>query len=314
MENKGKQFKGSGIKKYIKEDWEDDLGEEKEDVVEYVISFEPGEYYDEYHGEFITEDKDEADDLFDEIKEEHKLDQVSQYIEKTWEWDRVNEEYYETDVDVYFNAGDELEFYGESKKTEGYSLGDDKESFDVYKHTAEFLNKVGKELEELGWKFNKEKGKFEKEDITIDMEAIQDNVNDLYIGSNKLKLSNLARDYSSYEDIGEDTGIIYYVSTKAGDYEARQLASKINSCEKYDEYNESKKITEDVENIDKLKVDIQEPYNTIDLSNLDLDNLYDDIIEKAINETKLGYFDKFPEGTITLDSLWDICTDRTIYR
>ena len=240
MENKGKQFKGSGIKKYIKEDWEDDLGEEREDVVEYVISFEPGEYYDEYQGEFITDDKDEADDLFDELKEEHKLDQVSQYIEKTWEWDRINEEYYETDVDVYFNAGDELEFYGESKKIEGYSLGDDKESFDVYKHTAEFLNKVGKELEELGWKYNKETYKFEKEDITIDMEAIQDNVNDLYIGSNKLKLSSLVRDYSSYEDIGEDTGIIYYVSTKADDYDARQLASKINSCEKLDENKEVK--------------------------------------------------------------------------
>ena len=240
MENKGKQFKGSGIKKYIKEDWEDDLGEEREDVVEYVISFEPGEYYDEYQGEFITDDKDEADDLFDELKEEHKLDQVSQYIEKTWEWDRINEEYYETDVDVYFNAGDELEFYGESKKIEGYSLGDDKESFDVYKHTAEFLNKVGKELEELGWKYNKETYKFEKEDITIDMEAIQDNVNDLYIGSNKLKLSSLVRDYSSYEDIGEDTGIIYYVSTKADDYDARQLASKINSCEKLEENKEVK--------------------------------------------------------------------------
>jgi len=83
MENKGKQFKGNGIKKYIKEDWEDDLGEEREDVVEYIISFEPGELYDEYGGEFITDDKGEADDLFDDLKEEHKLDQVSQYIEKT---------------------------------------------------------------------------------------------------------------------------------------------------------------------------------------------------------------------------------------
>lgn len=454
MENKGKQFKGNGIKKYIKEDWEDDLGEEREDVVEYIISFEPGELYDEYGGEFITDDKGEADDLFDDLKEEHKLDQVSQYIEKTWEWDKVNEEYYEGDVDVYFYAGDELEVYGEnkevesveedykdlpklpndlykrvqqikinydenkdneeddvfagtvdsyanenlddelgqlifinkpdylkiymwdnfdtttkelqdeveefifkklkeaivnntlskykkagkktedlsveeenklageiekyltdnqlyptdvfaadtrvmveikwgdwkhehlrcddlmkakgyslveeevteedgsdcysairhyepegkfdnvdiqeSKKIEGYSLGDDKESFDIYKHTADFLNKVGKALEDLGWKFNKEKSKFEKEDITIDMEALQDNVDELYIGSNKLKLSKFADDFSGYEDIGEDTDIIYYVSAKAGDYEARQLASKINSCEKLEENKEVK--------------------------------------------------------------------------
>ena len=342
-----------GIGRYLKEDfydgdgdydeadWEEEaMGEEREDVEEYIISFEPGELYDQYGGEFITENDWEADDLFEDLKEEHKLDQVDKYMRKVWKWDRVNEEYYETDVEIYFNAGDELEYYDESKKTEdlsveeenkladdiekyltdnqlypadvfaadtrvmveihwgdwkhdhlrcddlmkakgyglveeevteedgsdcysairhyepegkfdnvdiqeskkteGYSLGDDKESFDVYKHTAEFLNKVGKALEDLGWKFNKEKGKFEKEDITIDMEAIQDNVNDLYIGSNKLKLSKFVDDFSGYEDIGEDTGIIYYVSTKAGDYEARQLASKINSCEKLEESKEIK--------------------------------------------------------------------------
>ena len=242
-----------GIGRYLKEDfydgdgdydeadWEEEaMGEEREDVEEYIISFEPGELYDQYGGEFITENDWEADDLFEDLKEEHKLDQVDKYMRKVWKWDRVNEEYYETDVEIYFNAGDELEYYDESKKVEGYSLGDDKESFDVYKHTAEFLNKVGKALEDLGWKFNKEKGKFEKEDITIDMEAIQDNVNDLYIGSNKLKLSKFVDDFSGYEDIGEDTGIIYYVSTKAGDYEARQLAYKINSCEKLEESKEIK--------------------------------------------------------------------------
>lgn len=146
---------------------------------------------------------------------------------------------------------------GETLKTEGYSLGDDKESFDVYKHTAEFLNKVGKELEALGWKYNKQTYKFEKEDITIDMEAIQDNVNDLYIGSNKLKLSNLARNYSSYEDIGEDTGIIYYVSSKSDDYDARQLANRIDRCEVITQ-TESKK-TEDlsVEEENKLAGEIE---------------------------------------------------------
>ena len=139
-------------------------------------------------------------------------------------------------------------FLPKDKKTEGYSLGDDKESFDVYKHTAEFLNKVGKALEDLGWKFNKEKGKFEKEDITIDIEAIQDNVNDLYIGSNKLKLSKFADDFSGYEDIGEDTGIIYYVSAKADDYEARQLANKIDRC---DVITESRKTEAKPEEADK---------------------------------------------------------------
>ena len=146
MENKGKQFKGNGIKKYIKEDWEDDLGEEREDVVEYIISFEPGELYDEYGGEFITDDKGEADDLFDDLKEEHKLDQVSEYIEKTWEWDKVNEEYYEGDVDVYFYAGDELEVYGENKEVESKDVKTDKYTNKVKKA----LNYMENEYNELG--------------------------------------------------------------------------------------------------------------------------------------------------------------------
>lgn len=146
MENKGKQFKGNDIKKCIKEDWKDDLGEDREDVVEYIISFEPGELYDEYGGEFITDDKGEADDLFDDLKEEHKLDQVSEYIEKTWEWDKVNEEYYEGDVDVYFYAGDELEVYGENKEVENKEVKTDKYTNKVKKA----LNYMENEYNELG--------------------------------------------------------------------------------------------------------------------------------------------------------------------
>lgn len=168
-------------------------------------------------------------------------------------YDDFNKKYnitskYDKDTITAIEQELDKQYLDESKKTEGYSLGDDKESFDVYKHTAEFLNKVGKELEALGWKYNKQTYKFEKEDITIDMEAIQDNVNDLYIGSNKLKLSNLARDYSSYEDIGEDTGIIYYVSTKSDDYEARQLANRIDRCEVITQ-TESKK-TETIDEVE----------------------------------------------------------------
>ena len=172
-----------------------------------------------------------------------KVNELREDIEtrfKNYEAEKQNMGTYEYIIRVYAD--------GETLKTEGYSLGDDKESFDVYKHTAEFLNKVGKELEALGWKYNKQTYKFEKEDITIDMEAIQDNVNDLYIGSNKLKLSNLARDYSSYEDIGEDTGIIYYVSTKSDDYEARQLANRIDRCEVITQ-TESKK-TETIDEVE----------------------------------------------------------------
>ena len=73
-------------------------------VTEYTITFSDGELYDEYGGEFISEDKDEADELFDSIKAENKLDQVEQYYAKTWIWE--GSDYSEDDVKVYYTKGD----------------------------------------------------------------------------------------------------------------------------------------------------------------------------------------------------------------
>ena len=95
---------------------ESKLVERKQSVTEYIISFMDGELYDEYDGEFITEDKAEADALFDELKAQHKLNQVDQYIAKTWVWNMSD--YDEDTVEVYFNNGDERYMYEESKLVE----------------------------------------------------------------------------------------------------------------------------------------------------------------------------------------------------
>lgn len=95
---------------------ESKLVERKQSVTEYIISFMDGELHDEYDGEFITEDKAEADALFDELKAQHKLNQVDQYIAKTWVWNMSD--YDEDTVEVYFNNGDERYMYEESKLVE----------------------------------------------------------------------------------------------------------------------------------------------------------------------------------------------------
>ena len=83
-------------------------------VVEYTILFEPGEYYDTYGGEFITENDWEAEDLFNEIKEEGKLDQVQEYFSKEWIQREPGADYEEGYVEVFY-AGEDLE---ESEKKE----------------------------------------------------------------------------------------------------------------------------------------------------------------------------------------------------
>lgn len=190
FKTESKKTNKKGIGRYLKEDfydgdgdydeadWEEEaMGEEREDVEEYIISFEPGELYDQYHGEFTTEDKDEADDLFEDIKEEHKLDQVDQYIRKVWEWDRVNEEYYETDVEVYFNAGDELEYYDESKKvesvkeenklTETESKNDDRETAEQFDKDLDGIKETLKEIVSILKDKNETK---KEEDLSVEEE------------------------------------------------------------------------------------------------------------------------------------------------
>lgn len=72
-------------------------------VTEYTILFNPGEYDDLYGGEFITEDKDEADELLQEIKEEGKIDQVDQYFSKEWVQTEPGADYEEGYVEVFYS-------------------------------------------------------------------------------------------------------------------------------------------------------------------------------------------------------------------
>lgn len=67
-------------------------------VIEYNIIFkENTELYKEYDGEFISEDKEETDRIFNENKE-----QVEQYFSKEWIFN--GSDYIENNVDVFYSA------------------------------------------------------------------------------------------------------------------------------------------------------------------------------------------------------------------
>lgn len=66
-----------------------------EDVIEYVIAMEDG-------NDFITENKDEADERFEQLKELDRLDEVTQYYMKTYIYDEELEDYIEDYVEVYY--------------------------------------------------------------------------------------------------------------------------------------------------------------------------------------------------------------------
>lgn len=70
----------------------------EKNVIEYNIIFkENTELYEEYSGEFISEDKEETDEIFNENKE-----QVEQYFSKEWIFNDTD--YEEGNVDVFYNA------------------------------------------------------------------------------------------------------------------------------------------------------------------------------------------------------------------
>lgn len=67
-------------------------------IIEYNIIFkENTELYKEYDGEFISEDKEETDRIFDENKE-----QIEQYFSKEWIYD--DSDYVEGNVEILYNA------------------------------------------------------------------------------------------------------------------------------------------------------------------------------------------------------------------
>lgn len=76
---------------------------ERDDVTEYVISFE------DMNDDEYFEDKEEADKRFEELKSNKELNKVHQYYRKDWNWDEESESYIEGYVEVFYTNGDLVE-------------------------------------------------------------------------------------------------------------------------------------------------------------------------------------------------------------
>lgn len=71
-----------------------------EEVTEYTLRFKEGTDMDKaYDGEFISENKEETDKLFEQFQE-----QVELYFEKVWEREIEEEYWIEKDVLIIYNC------------------------------------------------------------------------------------------------------------------------------------------------------------------------------------------------------------------
>ena len=74
----------------------------REPVVEYTITMSEG-------NDYISEDKDEADAKFEELKQSDKFNDVEQYYAKTWVWDDEYDDWVEDYVEVYYTKGNTVD-------------------------------------------------------------------------------------------------------------------------------------------------------------------------------------------------------------
>lgn len=84
----------------------------------------------------------------------------------------------------------------------GYSLGDDKESFDVFAETVQMCNDLAREMEKRGWTWNEDKYGLQKEERILKMEVLQDHITDIFITDDSI-------DYDAFCDKNQRYDPIY---------------------------------------------------------------------------------------------------------
>lgn len=112
----------------------------------------------------------------------------------------------------------------------GYSLGDDRESFDVFEQTNMIIEEIGSELQKNGWIYNKQDYCFEKGDRVLTLDTSQDHVNSIYIIDSTIDYKKFCEKNSSFEPIYDESGICEittYVSTKTN---IEDIVSKIENA------------------------------------------------------------------------------------
>ena len=83
----------------------------------------------------------------------------------------------------------------------GYSLGDDKESFDVYDNTISIHDRICEELLKNNWIFDKENYTFSKNNRTLKLELDQDHITSLYILDDAVDWEKFIKQNDEFEAI-----------------------------------------------------------------------------------------------------------------
>ena len=83
----------------------------------------------------------------------------------------------------------------------GYSLGDDKKSFDIFDETCKRFKLVCDELEKRNWLYDKNKYSFTKNNRTLKLELDQDHIESIYIYDNSINWEKFCKNNFMYEPI-----------------------------------------------------------------------------------------------------------------
>lgn len=89
----------------------------------------------------------------------------------------------------------------------GYSLGDDKESFDVFDRTMSIHKKICEELIKNNWIYDKEKYSFSKNNRNLKLELDQDHITSLYIYDNNIDWERFIKQHGEFEAVYGDNKI-----------------------------------------------------------------------------------------------------------
>lgn len=83
----------------------------------------------------------------------------------------------------------------------GYSLGDDRESFDVFDRTMSIHQKICEELKKNNWIYDKEKYSFSKNNRNLKLELSQDHITSLYISDNDINWERFLKQNDEFEAV-----------------------------------------------------------------------------------------------------------------
>lgn len=83
----------------------------------------------------------------------------------------------------------------------GYSLGDDKKSFDVFDNTMSIHQKICEELIKNNWIYDKKQYSFSKNNRKLKLELSQDHITSLYISDNDINWERFLKQNDEFEAI-----------------------------------------------------------------------------------------------------------------